>query len=84
MSSSPKDTTEATEPPKSSDTDTQAWNEDKRRKFETSATAPPVNDRDTDEANGGDKNMCGEYFQAYRDCKQAWTDKRKKEGRGWF
>ncbi|KAF5536015.1 cytochrome c oxidase-assembly factor COX23 mitochondrial [Fusarium napiforme] len=50
MSSSPKDTTEATEPPKSSDTDNQAWNEDKRRKFETSATAPPVNDRDTDEA----------------------------------
>ncbi|TXC11839.1 hypothetical protein FocTR4_00006141 [Fusarium oxysporum f. sp. cubense] len=71
MSSSPKDTTEATEPPKSSDVDTQPWNDDKRRKFETLATAPPVNDRDTDEV-------------AYRDCKQAWTDKRKKEGRGWF
>ncbi|PNP61344.1 hypothetical protein FNYG_14030 [Fusarium nygamai] len=50
MSSSPKDTAEATEPSKSSDTDTQPWNEDKRRKFETSATNPPVNDRDTDEA----------------------------------
>ncbi|KAF4976741.1 hypothetical protein FZEAL_6637 [Fusarium zealandicum] len=34
--------------------------------------------------NGGDKSMCGEYFQAYRDCKQAWTEKRKKEGGGWF
>ncbi|KID83452.1 mtcp1 [Metarhizium guizhouense ARSEF 977] len=23
--------------------------------------------------NGGDKSMCGEYFQAYRDCKAAWV-----------
>ncbi|KOS20858.1 Geranylgeranyl transferase type-1 subunit beta [Escovopsis weberi] len=29
--------------------------------------------------NNGDKTMCGEYFQAYRDCKEAWTKQRKKE-----
>ncbi|OBR04336.1 Cytochrome c oxidase-assembly factor cox-23 [Colletotrichum higginsianum IMI 349063] len=23
--------------------------------------------------NGGDKTMCGDYFQAYRDCKKAWV-----------
>ncbi|KAH7017084.1 hypothetical protein EDB80DRAFT_677926 [Ilyonectria destructans] len=34
--------------------------------------------------NGGDKAMCGEYFQAYRDCKQAWTDERKKKTGSWF
>ncbi|GJN80091.1 hypothetical protein PLIIFM63780_003615 [Purpureocillium lilacinum] len=34
--------------------------------------------------NGGDKSMCGEYFQAYRDCKQAWTERRKKESGGKF
>ncbi|UNI17078.1 Mitochondrial copper homeostasis protein [Purpureocillium takamizusanense] len=34
--------------------------------------------------NGGDKSMCGEYFQAYRDCKQAWTERRKKETGGKF
>ncbi|KAG5979308.1 hypothetical protein E4U55_005312 [Claviceps digitariae] len=34
--------------------------------------------------NGGDKSMCGEYFQAYKDCKTAWTERRKKEGGGFF
>ncbi|KAJ0162791.1 Cytochrome c oxidase-assembly factor cox-23, mitochondrial [Colletotrichum tanaceti] len=29
--------------------------------------------------NGGDKTMCGDYFQAYRDCKKAWLDRRKEE-----
>ncbi|KAF3762773.1 hypothetical protein M406DRAFT_30528, partial [Cryphonectria parasitica EP155] len=23
--------------------------------------------------NGGDKAMCQEYFQAYRDCKKEWV-----------
>ncbi|KAK7450063.1 cytochrome c oxidase-assembly factor cox-23 [Colletotrichum acutatum] len=23
--------------------------------------------------NGGDRTMCGDYFQAYRDCKKAWV-----------
>ncbi|KAJ2973859.1 hypothetical protein NQ176_g6371 [Zarea fungicola] len=34
--------------------------------------------------NNGDKTMCADYFQAYRDCKQAWTEKRKKEGGGFW
>ncbi|PHH78804.1 hypothetical protein CDD82_2831 [Ophiocordyceps australis] len=29
--------------------------------------------------NGGDKSMCNEFFKAYRDCKQSWTAKRKKD-----
>ncbi|KAK4192376.1 hypothetical protein QBC35DRAFT_485046 [Podospora australis] len=37
--------------------------------------------------NGGDRTMCSDYFQAYRDCKKAWIDKRKvdkrKEGTLW-
>ncbi|KAL5608536.1 hypothetical protein FOBRF1_009033 [Fusarium oxysporum] len=76
----------------SSDADTQPWNDDKRRKFETKSKSEfydPCQEAAQRSyrclfRNGGDKNMCGEYFQAYRDCKQAWTDKRKKEGRGWF
>ncbi|KAM6486029.1 cysteine alpha-hairpin motif superfamily [Trichoderma sp. SZMC 28011] len=28
--------------------------------------------------NNGDKSMCGEYFQAYRDCKQAWKRGEKR------
>ncbi|ETN38473.1 cytochrome c oxidase-assembly factor COX23, mitochondrial, partial [Cyphellophora europaea CBS 101466] len=27
--------------------------------------------------NGGDKDMCQDYFQAYRDCKKEWTTKRR-------
>ncbi|EXA48823.1 cytochrome c oxidase-assembly factor COX23, mitochondrial [Fusarium oxysporum f. sp. pisi HDV247] len=81
MSSSPKDTAEATEPLKSSDVDTQPWNDDKRRKFETKSKSEfydPCQEAAQRSyrclfRNGGDKNMCGEYFQAYRDCKQAWV-----------
>ncbi|KIL93049.1 cytochrome c oxidase-assembly factor mitochondrial [Fusarium avenaceum] len=69
MSSTPKDAPETAEPPKTKEADSQPWNDVKRRKFET---------------NGGDKNMCGDYFQAYRDCKQVWTEKRRKESGGWF
>ncbi|KEZ46344.1 hypothetical protein SAPIO_CDS0649 [Scedosporium apiospermum] len=29
--------------------------------------------------NGGDRTMCGDYFQAYRDCKKQWLEKRKAE-----
>ncbi|KAK4241210.1 hypothetical protein C8A03DRAFT_12547 [Achaetomium macrosporum] len=31
--------------------------------------------------NGGDRTMCTDYFQAYRDCKKAWIQKRKTEKR---
>ncbi|KAK0648928.1 hypothetical protein B0T16DRAFT_456378 [Cercophora newfieldiana] len=29
--------------------------------------------------NDGDRSMCQDYFQAYRDCKKLWTDKRNEE-----
>ncbi|AEO60097.1 hypothetical protein MYCTH_2308951 [Thermothelomyces thermophilus ATCC 42464] len=29
--------------------------------------------------NGGDRTLCSDYFQAYRDCKKAWIEKRKME-----
>ncbi|KAH8602737.1 hypothetical protein B0O99DRAFT_679726 [Bisporella sp. PMI_857] len=41
--------------------------------------------------NGGNKEMCTDYFQAYRDCKKQWLNERKeakakvkKEGSSWF
>ncbi|ODM24283.1 hypothetical protein SI65_01873 [Aspergillus cristatus] len=27
--------------------------------------------------NGFDKEMCGDYFQAYRDCKKTWMTQRR-------
>ncbi|PSR84114.1 cysteine alpha-hairpin motif superfamily [Coniella lustricola] len=32
--------------------------------------------------NGGDRAMCQEYFQAYRECKKEWINKRKLEKSG--
>lgn len=29
--------------------------------------------------NNYDKTMCGEYFLAYRECKKAWMEERKKD-----
>ncbi|KAI7279765.1 hypothetical protein KC345_g5178 [Hortaea werneckii] len=38
--------------------------------------------------NGGDRGMCTDYFQAYKDCKQRWMEEMKeakrKEGKSWF
>ncbi|KAF7505389.1 Mitochondrial copper homeostasis protein [Endocarpon pusillum] len=28
--------------------------------------------------NGGDREMCIDYFQAYRDCKKEWTLRRRE------
>ncbi|KAK4462602.1 hypothetical protein QBC42DRAFT_267574 [Cladorrhinum samala] len=32
--------------------------------------------------NAGDRTMCSDYFQAYRDCKKAWIERRKQEKKG--
>ncbi|KAK4124352.1 hypothetical protein N657DRAFT_644574 [Parathielavia appendiculata] len=32
--------------------------------------------------NAGDRQMCSDYFQAYRDCKKAWIERRKLEKKG--
>ncbi|TDZ13861.1 Cytochrome c oxidase-assembly factor cox-23 [Colletotrichum sidae] len=29
--------------------------------------------------NGGDRSMCGDFFQAYKDCKKEWFERRKEE-----
>ncbi|PBP28338.1 hypothetical protein BUE80_DR000749 [Diplocarpon rosae] len=40
--------------------------------------------------NGGDRELCTDYFQAYRDCKQQWLAARKgakastKKDGSWF
>lgn len=38
--------------------------------------------------NGGDRQLCSDYFQAYRDCKKAWTTERneakRRESKGFF
>jgi len=31
--------------------------------------------------NGGDRKMCGDYFQAYRDCKKQWMDEMREAKR---
>ncbi|EFR01692.1 cytochrome c oxidase-assembly factor COX23, mitochondrial [Trichophyton rubrum MR1459] len=30
--------------------------------------------------NNGDRDMCTDYFQAYRDCKKAWLNQKKTKG----
>ncbi|KAK8165892.1 hypothetical protein BC567DRAFT_18007 [Phyllosticta citribraziliensis] len=32
--------------------------------------------------NGGDRDLCRDYFQAYRDCKKQWMEARKKSKSG--
>ncbi|OQO13135.1 hypothetical protein B0A48_02599 [Cryoendolithus antarcticus] len=38
--------------------------------------------------NGGDRLMCTDYFEAYKDCKKSWMDEMKEAKRasskGWF
>lgn len=38
--------------------------------------------------NGGDRQLCSDYFQSYRDCKKAWMTERKeakrKDSKGFF
>ncbi|KAI0995075.1 hypothetical protein K3495_g13106 [Podosphaera aphanis] len=38
--------------------------------------------------NGGDKDMCIDYFQAYRDCKKQWltemSEAKKRDSKSWF
>ncbi|RKF82427.1 Cytochrome c oxidase-assembly factor cox-23, mitochondrial [Golovinomyces cichoracearum] len=38
--------------------------------------------------NGGDKEMCTDYFQTYRDCKKQWLiemkELKRKEAKPWF
>ncbi|CEP23687.1 unnamed protein product [Cyberlindnera jadinii] len=35
------------------------------------------------ESNNYDREMCYEYFKAYRECKKEWLAHRRKENGGW-
>ncbi|CAI6099598.1 unnamed protein product [Clonostachys chloroleuca] len=72
MSSEPQDPSQA---------ESAVWDKQTRRKFENKSTSEFYDPCQAAAQqsykclfrNGGDKSMCGEYFQAYRDCKQAWV-----------
>ncbi|CEJ93742.1 Putative Cytochrome c oxidase-assembly factor COX23, mitochondrial [[Torrubiella] hemipterigena] len=88
MSSTPEDT----QPQKETGSQKGPWTDEVRDKFDTKSKSEfydPCQEAAQRSykclfRNNGDKTMCGEYFQAYRDCKQAWIDKRKKEKKSWF
>uniref|UniRef100_A0A8H7N327 CHCH domain-containing protein n=1 Tax=Bionectria ochroleuca TaxID=29856 RepID=A0A8H7N327_BIOOC len=73
MSSEPQDPSQA---------ESAVWDKQTRRNKSTSEFYDPCQAAAQQSykclfRNGGDKSMCGEYFQAYRDCKQAWTERRR-------
>ncbi|KAL2268242.1 hypothetical protein VTJ83DRAFT_3088 [Remersonia thermophila] len=63
------------------------WNRETKAKFETkdrSAFLDPCQEAAARSIrclhrNGGDRTMCSDFFQAYRDCKKEWIEKRKKD-----
>ncbi|RAL05840.1 coiled-coil-helix-coiled-coil-helix domain-containing protein [Aspergillus ibericus CBS 121593] len=72
------------QPPSSEQTQTNAWERVERR-F-TSKPASEYFDPCQDFAdrslkcmkrNGFDREMCSDYFQAYRDCKKQWLTQKK-------
>ncbi|KAL1895925.1 Mitochondrial copper homeostasis protein [Sporothrix stenoceras] len=76
------------------------WTPQVRRKFETKHKSEYLDPCQEAAArsirclhrNGGDKALCQDYFQAYRDCKKQWQEKRledkrrkkQESGGGWF
>ncbi|KAI0005833.1 cytochrome c oxidase-assembly factor cox-23, mitochondrial [Xylariaceae sp. FL0662B] len=77
------------------DSNTGPWDKEKRRKFQNKARSEYFDPCQEAAAksirclnrNGGDKQMCSDYFEAYRACKKEWTDRRneeKKKASGWF
>jgi cytochrome c oxidase assembly protein subunit 23 len=63
----------------------QAWNADSASKFNSKSHSKyydPCQDFANKSIrclhrNGGDKDMCQDYFQAYRACKKEWTRSRR-------
>ncbi|KAL2114880.1 hypothetical protein VTJ04DRAFT_10543 [Mycothermus thermophilus] len=68
------------------------WNQETKEKFQNkdrSAFLDPCQEAAARSIrclhrNGGDRSMCSDFFQAYRDCKKEWIEKRKKERKGFF
>ncbi|KAJ9148765.1 hypothetical protein NKR19_g5895 [Coniochaeta hoffmannii] len=65
------------------------WNAETKAKFETKSRSEWLDPcQEAAERsirclnrNGGDRKLCTDYFQAYRDCKKEWTEKRRLERR---
>ncbi|KAL2134444.1 hypothetical protein VTI74DRAFT_156 [Chaetomium olivicolor] len=66
------------------------WNTETKQKFESKDRSEYLDPCQEAAArsirclhrNGGDRTMCSDYFQAYRDCKKAWIERRKVEKKG--
>ncbi|CAK7246015.1 MAG: Mitochondrial copper homeostasis protein [Sporothrix thermara] len=86
-------TTTATATAASSGTNTSAgddvWTPKVRRKFETKSKSEYLDPCQEAAArsirclhrNGGDRALCQDYFQAYRECKKQWQEKRLEDKR---
>ncbi|KAG8156776.1 hypothetical protein KVR01_013381 [Diaporthe batatas] len=68
------------------------WNENTKEKFNSKSKSKwldPCQEAASKSIkclnrNGGDRAMCQDYFEAYRECKKNWINKRKAEGGGLF
>ncbi|KAK3984113.1 hypothetical protein QBC44DRAFT_337595 [Cladorrhinum sp. PSN332] len=72
------------------DNGAEPWNRETKTKFEgkdRSAFLDPCQEAAAKSIrclhrNAGDRTMCSDYFQAYRDCKKLWIEKRRVEKKG--
>ncbi|KAH8900940.1 hypothetical protein GQ53DRAFT_740769 [Thozetella sp. PMI_491] len=70
-----------------SESDPDPWSKDKKDKFESKSRSEWFDPCQEAAArsiaclrrNDGDRSMCQDYFQAYRDCKKNWTTRRREE-----
>ncbi|KAK3940884.1 hypothetical protein QBC46DRAFT_112607 [Diplogelasinospora grovesii] len=73
----------------SKDNSADPWNEKTKTKFETKSRSEfldPCQEAASRSIrclhrNGGDRSLCQDYFQAYRDCKKNWIEKRREQKR---
>ncbi|KAK0625432.1 hypothetical protein B0T17DRAFT_492215 [Bombardia bombarda] len=71
----------------SSSSSDEPWNAETKEKFETKSRSEFLDPCQEAAArsirclhrNGGDRSMCQDYFQAYRDCKKNWLERRREE-----
>ncbi|KAK3348255.1 hypothetical protein B0H65DRAFT_548043 [Neurospora tetraspora] len=69
--------------------DKEPWNEETKKKFEGKSRSEYLDP--CQEAaqrsirclhrNQGDRTMCSDYFEAYRDCKRQWIERRREQKR---
>ncbi|ORX96061.1 hypothetical protein BCR34DRAFT_497992 [Clohesyomyces aquaticus] len=71
------------------ETQTTTWTGPTAERFESCLTVAPYRKQNSEyfdpcqeaasksirclHRNGGDREMCGDFFQAYRDCKEQWV-----------